>query len=328
MQSSMELVHRVSVVICAHDDARFEWLAAAVASVFSQHPAPHEVVVVIDHNPDLLERAHDRFQDVRVVPNADTKGLSGARNTGIRNARGDVIAFLDDDAEARPGWLAGLRAAYDGSSILGVGGSIVPRWGSKAPAWFPDEYLWVLGCSYRGLPMRRAEVRNLIGCNMSFRRSVFEAVGGFRQSVGRGRGLPLGGEETELCIRATSALPGGTLVYEPAAVVDHRVPASRGRISYFLTRCYSEGISKAYVVKFVGRGAGMRSERRYLARTLTSGMARHLLSVRSEGAAGIARAAMIPVGLIAFGAGYFWGLVRFRTEQPIATVAQVPQLED
>ena len=320
---------RVSVVICAHDDSRFEWLTHAVDSIVSQRPSPHEVVVVIDHNPPLLERARARFRRMRVVPNAETRGLSGARNTGIRKARGDVIAFLDDDAEARPGWLAGLVAAYDRPSVLGVGGSIMPRWEMPAPSWFPDEYLWVVGCSYRGLPARRAEVRNLIGCNMSFRRSVFEAVGGFRQSVGRrGRGLPLGCEETELCIRATSTISGGTIVYDPAAVVDHRVPASRRQISYFLVRCYSEGISKAYVVNFVGRGAGMRSERRYLVRTLTSGMARHLLSVRSGSTAGFARAAMIPAGLIAFGAGYVWGLARFRIERPVATIAPMPQLED
>lgn len=318
---------RVSVVICAHDDSRFEWLTRAVDTVASQRPDPHEVVVVIDHNPQLLERAQARFRRVRVVPNVEATGLSGARNTGIRHASGDVIAFLDDDAEARPGWLGSLVAAYDRPSVLGVGGAIIPRWEMSEPSWFPDEYLWVLGCSYRGMPAHRAEVRNLIGCNMSFRRSVFEVVGGFRQSVGRGRGLPLGCEETELCIRATSAIPGGTIVYDPAAVVDHRVPASRGRISYFLVRCYSEGISKAYVVNFVGRGAGMRTERRYLLRTLTSGMARHLRSVRSA-PAGFARAALIPAGLIAFGAGYVWGLARLRIERPVATIAPVPQLDD
>jgi GT2 family glycosyltransferase len=319
---------RVSVVVCAHDDARFEWLTLAVESVASQRPAPHEVVVVIDHNSSLLERARARFSRARVVPNAEARGLSGARNTGIRNATGDVIAFLDDDAEARPGWLAGLVAAYDRPSVLGVGGSILPRWEVPAPSWFPDEYLWVVGCGYRGLPVRSAEVRNLIGCNMSFRRSVFEAVGGFRQSVGRGRGLPLGCEETELCIRAAGAIPGGTIVYDPVATVDHRVPASRGRISYFLVRCYSEGISKAYVVNFVGSGAGLSSERRYLVRTLSAGMARHLLSVRTTAAAGLARASMILAGLIAFGAGYLWGLLRFRIEHPVATVPPVSQLEE
>lgn len=316
----------VSVVICTHDDSRFELLTMAVASVLSQCPAPHEVVVVVDHNPALLQRTRRRLRGVRVIANEEAKGLSGARNTGVRSATGDVIAFLDDDAEAMSDWVAGLLRAYDSPSVLGVGGSVLPRWEKPSPFWFPEEYLWVVGCTYRGMPLHRARVRNLIGCNMSFRRSVFETVGGFRESVGRGPGLPLGCEETELSIRAAGAFRGGTIVYEPPAVVEHRVPGSRRRFSYFLVRCYSEGISKAYVVRFVGRTAGLRSERRYLLRTLTFGVARHLFSLRTGSPGGLARALVIPMGLAAFGAGYVRGLLRVRAHPPAAIAPSVPRL--
>ena len=180
------------------------------------------------------------------------------------------------------------------------------------PAWFPDEFLWVVGCSYRGLPADGALVRNMIGANMSFRRQVFETVGGFHTGVGRGRGLPLGCEETELCIRAARATPGGRFVLVRDAIVDHFVPRQRGRLRYFLVRSYAEGISKAYVVRLAGASSGMATERRYASRTLPSGVVRHLASVRLSSLGGIGRSTLIVAGLGAFGAGYVRGLLRFR----------------
>ena len=302
----------VSVVVCAHDLRRLELLERAVEGVRLQDPPPHEIVLVVDHNDELLAAARERFPDVLILPNAESSGLSGARNTGVRASSGDVVAFLDDDAAPREGWIAGLLSAYRDPDVLGAGGWIVPAWQLGMPAWFPHEFLWVVGCSYRGLPTHGEPVRNMIGANMSFRRSVFERVGGFNEGVGRGRGLPLGCEETELCIRAARAVPGGRFVLVPGAVVDHFVPRQRGRIQYFLVRSYAEGISKAYVVRLVGASSGMASERRYASRTLPSGVVRHLGSVRPWALGGLARAAMIVAGLGAFGVGYLRGRLRFR----------------
>jgi glucosyl-dolichyl phosphate glucuronosyltransferase len=308
----MNAAPSISVVICANDDARFAMLTAAVRSVVDQVPAPHEVIVVIDHNEPLRARAAEAFREVRVTANAEAPGLSGGRNTGVRMARGEIVAFMDDDATARPGWLQGLADGYRGPEVLGVGGTILASWQEGQPAWFPDEFLWVVGCTYRGYPTERAVVRNLIGCNMSFRRSVFDAVGGFHQGMGRGTGLPLGCEETELCVRAALALPGGGFLHEPESRVDHVVPATRGRLSYFLVRSYSEGISKAYVVRLVGSRRGMETERRYLSHTLAIGALRHAAAIFRGSLAGPARSAMIVAGLAAFGVGYLRGLARFR----------------
>ena len=119
---------RVSVVICAYTLERWAEIGAAVESVRRQTRRPAEVVLVIDHNPELLARAEAAFPDVQAVPNTGTRGLSGARNTGVARASGDVIAFLDDDAAADAHWVERLLAAYSDKRVSGVGGGVVPDW--------------------------------------------------------------------------------------------------------------------------------------------------------------------------------------------------------
>src|SRR3954471_11631617 len=183
----------VSVVICAYTSARRDELLDAIQSLRRQTRAPSEVIVVIDHNTKLLGWVRAQAPDVHAIANRNERGLSGARNSGVRTARGDVVAFLDDDAMASPNWVEQLCSAYRDPAILGVGGAALPVW-EQRPAWFPDEFAWVVGCSYRGLPRDRAPVRNLIGCNMSFRPQVFEQLGGSTTRLGRAAGKPLGCE--------------------------------------------------------------------------------------------------------------------------------------
>src|SRR6476619_4813770 len=166
------------------------------------------------------------WPQLHVVANRFAKGLSGARNTGVTEASGDVIAFLDDDATARDGWLEFFEQVVSGdSSIGGVGGRVEPNWDATPPGWLPPEFWWVVGCSYVGLPGEASEVRNPIGANMAFSRAVFEKVGGFREEIGRIGTVPLGCEETELSIRAGVA--GFAIWYIPQAIVDHWIPAER-----------------------------------------------------------------------------------------------------
>jgi GT2 family glycosyltransferase len=312
----------VSVVICAYTDLRWAVLVDAVESALAQAPAPLEVLLVIDHNDALLARATAQLGGrITVLPNEQEHGLSGARNTGTEHARGDVVAFLDDDACARPGWLAALTRDFADPRVIGTGGIAVPQWQVTRPDWFPDEFLWVVGCSYRGLPETAAPIRNPLGANMAFRRALCLQVGGFAHGIGRVGRLPLGCEETELAIRLRAAAGDeATILQVPGAIVDHMVDVDRTRWRYFRERCWSEGISKALVAASVGREPALASERAYALRTLPVGVLRGLRDTLRGDLGGLRRALVVVAGLAITTAGFARGsltiLLRGRGQAP------------
>jgi glucosyl-dolichyl phosphate glucuronosyltransferase len=299
-----------SVVICAYTEARWDELLASVESVQKQTLSPLEIIVVIDHNAGLYERASQTLKNSVVTENREPQGLSGARNSALALAKGSVIAFMDEDATASPDWLQTLSAQYWDQTVLGVGGQIKPIWQTGRPGWFPEEFDWVVGCTYRGLPEQAAPVRNLIGCNMSFRREVFSSVGGFRDGIGRIGTLPVGCEETELCIRARRFWPGRNFIYDSRAVVLHRVPQKRSNLKYFLSRCYSEGLSKALISRFTGTRSGLTSEWKHVLTVLPLGVLRGLRDVILQGDRfGLGRAGAIISGLFFTICGFGIGLI-------------------
>jgi glucosyl-dolichyl phosphate glucuronosyltransferase len=298
----------VSVVICAHLEERLADTMAAVNSVRRQSLAPAEIIIVVDHNPVLYRRLASALPDLAVVENQEARGLSGGKNTGIAMARGDIVAFLDDDAVADANWLKFFVDPYSDRAVAGVGGLTLPSWAAGQPSWFPAEFYWVVGCSYVGLPTSPAPVRNLFGGNASFRRGIFDTVGGFRTGIGRSASKrPLGCEETELCIRLRQQSPGSVLLFDNRAVIWHKVPAPRSRFSYFLSRCYAEGLSKAMVTQKVGMRDGLSAERSYSSKTLPAGVARGIAAAVRGDPAGLSRSAAIVAGLGAAGAGYCTG---------------------
>ena len=218
------------------------------------------------------------------------------------------MAFLDDDAIPQPGWLAELTAPFADPNVWVTGGRALPNWpGQQRPGWWPEEFDWVVGCSYRGLPTRISQVRNVIGASMAMRRDTFLVAGTFREGIGRIGKKPLGGEETELCIRLGQARPGSLIVYAPASVVSHRVSGDRVRMGYFLARCFAEGVCKAQISATVGGSDATASERSYTARVLPRGVVRGLHDTLRGRLSGFARAAAIIVGLLTTTAGYACG---------------------
>jgi GT2 family glycosyltransferase len=300
---------RYSVVICTYSEKRWDELVAAVASLRTQTLPPEEIIIVVDHNPALATRVWRELPDVIAVDNPGRQGLSDARNSGLAVAHGDVVVFLDDDAVADPHWLEYLAEGYRDPDVVGVGGYAEAMWAESRPRWFPTEFDWVVGCTYRGMPTEAAPVRNLMGCNMSFRREVFAEVGGFTPHIGRLGTKPVGCEETELCIRIGQRHPQAVILFDPRAVVHHNVPASRARFSYFRSRCYAEGLSKAAIAALVGAEDGLSAERRHTVRILPAGVLAGLRAALRGDVAGIGRAGAIIAGVSLAAVGYVLGRI-------------------
>ncbi|MGA8113760.1 MAG: glycosyltransferase [Actinocatenispora sp.] len=319
----MTVLPSVSVVICCYTEARWDDVTAAVKSLGEQTVTPAEVLLIVDHNPALSRRARDGLDGVRVADNNRRPGLSGARNTGVALATGEVVAFLDDDARADPAWLERMLVCYQDPDVAAVGGHAIPRWpdDSRPPAHLPPELYWVIGCGYRGQPTELSPVRNLMGCAMSFRRAHLDGLGGFAEHVGRTATLPLGCEETELCIRLRQRVPTARTLLEPAATVHHRVTPDRMTWRYLRRRSWAEGLSKAAVAKLVGQQDALSTESSYLRSVLTRAVGRSLREAVSGHPRGLAAAAGIVLATGAAGLGYLVG--RFRQPTPAPAPAEV-----
>jgi hypothetical protein len=319
----------VTVVVCAYTETRWVETRSALVSVLAQSPGPAQVILVVDHNPGLAARARSELSSVTILENDEPKGLSGARNTGLRNATQPVTAFLDDDAEACPGWLASLVRPYRSHDVVATGGNVRPRWPDHRPRWLPPAFDWVIGCSYLGLPVEEGAIRNPIGASMSMRTQLALAAGAFNSRVGRVGRHPRGCEETEFSIRLTATQPGSVIHYVPAAVVDHHISPERLRVRYFLRRCWHEGQSKADVVQLTSASAGLKLERRHVAAVIPAAILRDVRAATKGDAGAGARIVAAIAGLAAATAGYLTGRIRpSRARHPGPRPASLPVLGD
>ena len=291
----------VSIVIPTHSEQRWSALVRTVASAKSQQYAPAEIVVVVDHNPALYLRARRDLGGVTVLENLYSQGVSGNRNTGAFHTHTSLIAFLDDDTVAGPGWLGSLVAPFTDPAVIGTGGGINPDYEGKSPRWLPDEFLWAVGGSYAGMPTTTARIRNVWSASMVVRREAFLAVGGFRTGFGK-LGSQNRPEDTELCLRM-SAHSGGHWMYVPEATIRHSVPASRSTFGFFLRRCYAEGRGKVAMAGLLDGSRSLGSERDYL-RSLPRAVVRNLVAAtRGRGAHHALKAGGVLAGVAAAGVG-------------------------
>ncbi|GAB23453.1 putative glycosyltransferase [Gordonia polyisoprenivorans NBRC 16320 = JCM 10675] len=298
----------ICVVICCYTDDRMTLLTRAIDAVTAQlHPADR-LVVVTDHNDALGDRVktlvHDRPARIDVVPNGQTRGLSGARNTGLRCATEDLVVFLDDDAVLRPGGLADVRRAFRDPSLLAIGGRVEAAWsGIGAPGWFPDEFGWVVGCDYRGIAPDGADIRNPIGAAMAVRRTALVEIGGFAGELGRVGDLPVGCEETLMGIELHRRFTDGRIVRRAGFAVDHSVTESRATLRYFFRRCLHEGRSKAVLRRMAGTNDAFSAETSYVLRTIPTGILRYLGQLLRGDLGALARLLVMVLGVAVTAAG-------------------------
>src|SRR6266436_3004555 len=236
----------ISIVLCTYN--RCEILARALnsaAALTVPDSIEWEVLVVDNNSNDQTQKVVEEFCDqhsgrFRYLFERQP-GLSSARNTGIRHARGDVIAFLDDDVTVERTWLKNLTAHLHGGEWAGAGGRVVPEWNCPPPQWLSLDQWYALGPlpNFNFGPAARALTEPPFGANMAFRKSMFEMYGGFRTDLGRRPGSLMSNEDTEFGRRLL--LAGERLRYEPSAIVYHPVQADRTEKEYFLSWWFHKG---------------------------------------------------------------------------------------
>ena len=306
----------VAVVICAHTMERYGDIVAAVDSVLGQTITPSEVVVAVDHNEGLFEKLKDELtSNVKVVLNAGPRGLSETRNVGIRTSTAEIIAFMDDDAVAEKDCLQKLLVSFKDSNVMAVGGRAVSVWSKgTAPFWFPEEFDWTIGCTAHNKLMVQpnGEVRNVTGSNMAFRREVFLRIGYWETELGAINGKSRGGEEANICLRIKGGIDQSLILYEPEAVVFHKIIPGRDTLSHLLSYCWDEGFNRAKMRKatigFVENP--LSAEIEFLRRLLTISIFRRVLRVYRI--SNLAQVGAIMASLVCMGTTYCLGRVKYR----------------
>lgn len=242
---------RPAIVAAVCTWQRYDMLAEALASLAAQSlPAERFEILVVDNSPDAVRSAAEARPYAHRTNlrwhHEKRPGLSHARNVATAITDAPLVAFLDDDACADPGWLAAMIAAFDalGPQAMVIGGRIRPRWGAARPAWLHDALVPALTVVDLGpvrRPLRPGEW--VAGANIAFRREALLAHGGFAVNLGRigGAASLLSNDETDLIERIAEA--GGIVAYDPAAAVDHFVPPERLTRHWFRRRMAWQAVS-------------------------------------------------------------------------------------
>ena len=303
---------KVSVVVCAYSMERYDDVCEAVGSVLSQTYEEIQVILVIDGNEALFERLQSEFANQKAVTlhcNEENKGLSYSRTQGVKLASGSVIAFLDDDAIAEPDWIKELVRGYEEDGAIAVGGLMVPEWVAERPGFLPEEFYWLIGANYEPRLEPWTEVRNTLGSNMSFKKEVFEEIGGFNDQVGLKGNNQIQAEETELAMRMYDTFGKGML-YNPNAVVAHKIFEYRVEPKWLLRRAFWQGYSKR-AIETLDVGRPDDPEQAFLRHLFFTAIPRRIrLFVRNFEIAKIQQIVAILLLTTAVGAGYLAGLVR------------------
>lgn len=300
---------------------RLEMVVTCIESLLNQAYENFEIIIVdqmTDSRLDvILRRRFDGDSRIRYV-HAVSAGAARARNIGLANAAGAIVAFIDDDAVADPTWLSAVAETFvEESAPALMAGRILPLWAGARPSWYPRQREFLLGLYDIGdqpCPLPYDDLP--IAANMAGLRDVIMDSGGFDERLGcnyfqsRNR---VGGEETILGQRIRNS--GYRLVYEPAAVVRHRVSRSKQTRRYFLKRHFWEGMTVVERMQLMGHlGSGRWAWNSFYFREICMATMRFLLPrYRNDYADSNPVIRMLALSRIGYALGFLYGLNRVRT---------------
>lgn len=279
---------RASVIICTFNRAlTLQNTLKSLEQLNMPGEWPWELLI-IDNN------SNDRTKQIVEVFSSNTKlilryffeknqGLSNARNSGIENSKGDIIAFSDDDMEFDPYWLLHLISTFERFNCLCVAGKIIPKWQCDKPPWLIEVGPYRTR-DFHGrfdLGSQTKEIKTSpFGGNMAFKRDVFNSYGLFRTDLGKSGTNFMCNEEIELCQRLL--LDGKSIIYSPKAIVYHLINKEQTQKRYYLKRNFSHGKSSARMKSFFDNSVFYFGVPRHLYRKAFINLIRWLFTFESH----------------------------------------------
>jgi glycosyltransferase involved in cell wall biosynthesis len=259
---------RLSVVVASYTLERLNDIFKLLDGIKAQTYKSIETVIVVDGSESLLRQIESyanliALPNTRFILNKGERGASAARNLGIREARGDIIGFIDDDAVPFDDWAEEMVRSYDTDTVIGVTGPAVPLWEDDSMSWFPEELHWIVSCTTWFDCKEVKSIRHVWFENASFRKEAFTQAGyldttvgphdstqGFKESEFRNGTIS---DDLELSLRV-KARTGKAIVYNPKVRVWHKVDKKRLQMSYIRKWSYWTGRSKSKLGRMHSKG--------------------------------------------------------------------------
>jgi len=243
---------KISVIICTHN--REAYLSKTIYSLVNQtiNNRLYEIIIVDNQSTDntkaIVLNSFKNFENIRYIYEPSL-GLSNARNTGWKNAKGEYVSYIDDDAIASKNWLKHILEVFETTDPMpgAVGGRVDPIWEAAKPGWLTDNLVTSLSVlNWSKEPQYLECDKWLVGANITYPKSLLNKFGGFSCNLGRKGNRLLGSEEVYL--QHQFAKEQVHYYYHPDVSVKHLIPSNRLSKIWFLQRHYWQGISNSIII--------------------------------------------------------------------------------
>ena len=259
----------ISIIICTYNRQKFILKTLQCLREQDFPASDFEIIIINNNSSDNTKAICTDFMNqspglqINYVEEYN-QGLSYARNRGIKEAKGTIITFIDDDAFAVPGFLKSIHGFFSqNSSVLALGGKVKPEFETGKPSWMSPFLMPLVAALDMGQGIKEFTGKSFpVGANMSFRAEVFERFGLFNNDLGRKGNSLLGSEEKDFFNRLKKA--SVKIVYLPEAEVTHVIPPIRVTMEYIKRQAIGIGVSERLRVK----GAGFFEELKKMAEEL------------------------------------------------------------
>ena len=247
----------ISVIICTYNREKFILKTLQCIRDQSFPETGFEIIILNNNSSDTTKAICIEFINQSSGFNINyveeyNQGLSYARNRGLKEAKGDIITFIDDDAFAVPDFLKSIQDFFtQNPSALTLGGKVEPQFEAEKPSWMSPFLMPLVAALDMGEGIKEFQGKGFpVGANMSFRREVFDKFGLFNNELGRKGNNLLGSEEKDFFNRLKQA--GVKIFYLPKAKVTHVIPPSRTSLEYIKRQAIGIGLSEKLRVRSIG----------------------------------------------------------------------------